>query len=48
MQKNDLIRTFSLSKETFDKLTKWANKRSISRSSAIRILINEHCKGDLS
>lgn len=43
MQKNDLIKTFSLSEDTFSKLTEWANKRSISRSSAIRILINQHC-----
>jgi hypothetical protein len=42
-EKNDLIKTFNLSKSSFDKLTRWSNERSISRSAALRILINEHC-----
>ncbi len=47
IQKKDVTKTFCFDKFSFDKLTRWANERSISRSAALRVLINEHCKGEI-
>jgi len=44
MAKNELIKTFSMDVNTYKKLSEWAEKRAISRSSALRILINENCR----
>jgi hypothetical protein len=43
MSKNDLIKTFNMDKNTFKKLSRYADERSISKSAVLRILINEHC-----
>jgi len=43
-EKNDVIKTFNLSKSTNEKLTQYAKERSVSKSAVLRILINTYCK----
>lgn len=41
--KNIKLTSLSLSEETLAKIDRYARERDISRSAAIRVLINEHC-----
>jgi len=47
MKKKHGTRSFYISDPTFEKLDKYAKERDISRSAVLKILINEHCKGEL-
>jgi len=48
MKNDGKTRSFYIPNTTFEKLDKYAKKRDISRSALLRILINEHLKGDVS
>jgi len=42
--KKEFRKIFCMDSTTIKKLEEWSKQRSISQSSAVRLLINEHCK----